>query len=835
MAHIKLQELIDTLAAKGCQPKPTKTGYSSFCPGHTDTRASLKIREMSNGKGIDIKCWAGKCTKESLLAILGITWEDLFYQPLSKPKINGNGKSNQSNVQYSDSQKPRKKKVPSLYIPSVDDMFSSKRVYKNLTEYAAFKGVDVQIFLDAGWSDCLWYGIPAIKIPTLKGNRYRLLNNGDNKFVCDEGTTICLYKLDECLELAANNKQGYILSNGEPSTVISQSRKLLTFSLCGGEKQDFDQESIKLLQNTNISNILIPADNDETGQHGAIRRAKTLEKAGFTVRIVKFQTDRKGYDLADFCKDNANLDNKELYQKLLELPTLDPHEKERVQQETKNLKQNLQTYTDNNNLGNFSNIFADYCTEINAAYRFVAQNYQDVRFCHPWKKWLFYDGKKWIEDNIGDLFRRGVNTALSILEQAKNMPSDTDEQKAAKDRMFAHAMTFQNKGKIKNMLEIAKNAQGIFILPDSFDSDDWTLNCQNGLLNLRTGELSAHSSKVYTTKITTTVYDPSATCPTWLKFLNRIMDNKPNLVKYLQKAIGHCLTGNTMEKALFFLYGALGDNGKSTFLETITSIMGSYALAKFPIQALLEDNQNSASNNPSPYIAQLFGVRFVSGSELSGSKKLNEEVIKDLTGGIDSICAKRLYENPFTFRATHKFFMFGNDKPYIARGSNAVWNRLKTIPFLVSIPKAEQDLDLPFKLLEEKAGILAWAVQGCLDWQIERLGMPEEIIAANEEYKDEMDTIGHFLTDECIIDKDYYCTVQNLYDTYKKWCEHSGHKATTKIKFNKDIKAHGYKIVPKTNNVQFWDGLMINTTKNSIVDFEKLKEIVLQKESAKSK
>lgn len=439
-------------------------------------------------------------------------------------------------------------------------------------------------------------------------------------------------------------------------------------------------------------------------------------------------------------------------------------------------------------------------TDMGNAQRLVRLYGENIKYCFVWKKWLVWDHKKWTSDDLGIVAQYAERTAKSIFQEAASAQSLEDSTALAK-----WGIKSQDNQRIKALLERARNQETIPVLPEQFDSDPWLLNCLNGTIDLRTGKLHYHKKIDLLTKSTTTEYIPDATCPIWLSFLNRIMDNNQNLVGFLQRAIGYSLTGNTMEKALFFLYGAKGDNGKSTFLETITHLMGSYALAKFPITALIDDPK--ANSNSSANVAQLAGVRFVSCSEIGKNKKLNEELVKDLTGGIDTISAKRLYENPFTFRPTHKLFIYGNDKPLASATDNAIWKRIKLIPFVVSIPEAEQDKQLPEKLLSELPGILAWAVEGCLEWQRNGIGVPNEVKDAVNNYRSEMDALGGFLEDCCMISVDSKCSAKSLMEAYEKWCEQNGEKVYSQKFFGSQLTAKGLERYKGTGGYYWWRGI----------------------------
>src|SRR5215510_15944573 len=184
------------------------------------------------------------------------------------------------------------------------------------------------------------------------------------------------------------------------------------------------------------------------------------------------------------------------------------------------------------------------------------------------------------------------------------------------------------------------------------------------------------------------------------------------------------------------MYGT-GDNGKSTFSETIGALMGPY-FQKAPQELLMRKERRNVGG-PSPEIARLCGARLVIASEVSENHRLNEAQVKDLTGD-DTLTARGLYEAFFDFRPTHKLWMYGNHKPTILGTDHAIWKRPKLIPFTETIPKSEQIKGFREKhLMPELSGLLAWAVRGCLSWQKDGLQVPEEVEIATQEYRREMD------------------------------------------------------------------------------------------------
>jgi putative DNA primase/helicase len=288
------------------------------------------------------------------------------------------------------------------------------------------------------------------------------------------------------------------------------------------------------------------------------------------------------------------------------------------------------------------------------------------------------------------------------------------------------------------MIYLDQSEPGIPDLPGEMDTNPWLLNVQNGVLDLRTGKLLAHDPERLITKLVPTKYDPKSACPTWLAVLHRSMAGNQNLISFLQRAFGYALTGIVSEQVFFIFWGA-GTNGKGTLINCVLEMMGDYSL-----KATQELFMVTKGRTHPTELTKLFGGRFVASSETEENQRLAEALVKELTGG-DPITARRMREDHWTFWPTHKIFLATNHQPVIRGTDHAIWRRPKLVPFKVTIPQHEWDTTLPDKLKAEWPGILAWAMQGCLDWQQNGLGIPEEVNQATQEYRADMDMLGQFL------------------------------------------------------------------------------------------
>jgi putative DNA primase/helicase len=243
-----------------------------------------------------------------------------------------------------------------------------------------------------------------------------------------------------------------------------------------------------------------------------------------------------------------------------------------------------------------------------------------------------WDETRWAVDETGELEQLAKETVLALLGEATTI---TDHDKS--ERLFKYALRSQSAPRIKAMIELAKTEPGIPVVPEQLDADPWLLNVLNGTLDLHRGVLHPHRREDRLTKVAPVDYDPQAVCPTWETFLHRILAEDEGLLRYVQKAVGYSLTGSTDEQCLFILHGT-GANGKSTFLNTISTMLGDYA-RQTPTDALLVKRGDGLSN----VVARLHGARLVSAVEVEGGRRLAEAQVKQLTGG-DLIAARFLYQ-----------------------------------------------------------------------------------------------------------------------------------------------------------------------------------------------
>src|SRR5215213_2986629 len=417
-------------------------------------------------------------------------------------------------------------------------------------------------------------------------------------------------------------------------------------------------------------------------------------------------------------------------------------------------------------------------TDLGNAERFVDAHRDRVLWCPARKAFLCWDGKRYAWDERGEAVKLAHLTARSIFHEAAHT-EDEDEQK----KIAGFAAVSQNTTRIRAMLTEAKPYLAVGM--DELDRDPWLINCQNGTLDLRTGKLKDHDPADRITKILPVEYDLEASCPRFLQFLKEtLVDDE--LIKFVKCYSGYTLTGITRERLLAILYG-FGKNGKTTLVELLRDVMGDYA-TNTDTETLLMKRYQGIGND----VAALKGARFVSAAEVEQGRRLAESKVKQLTGR-DTVTARYLFGEPFNFTPEFKLWLSTNNKPVIQGTDDAIWDRIRLIPFTQRFDGKRQDPRLPEKLRGEMAGVLAWMVEGCLEWQEHGLGEPETVRAATDQYRAEMDTLAAFIEDRCVVRPGAVAPATPLYKQYQMWCDDAGEKKESKKAFVARLEERGFK------------------------------------------
>ncbi len=424
-------------------------------------------------------------------------------------------------------------------------------------------------------------------------------------------------------------------------------------------------------------------------------------------------------------------------------------------------------------IGN-ARMFVDYYRNI------ILMN--DTRGC-----WYIYDGRVWRPDNHN----------LRISEMAKDFHDElmlfanTITSEDTRNRFLKRVDQLDQKKFRDIMIKDAGNNTDIAVKMDAFDRDKYTFNCHNGTINLKTMEFRPHSPSDRLTKMTEVDYDPDATCPRWISFMDEVFEGDKDRIRYLQKAIGYAMSGDTRLECMFILYGPTSRNGKGTTMETVLRILGEYGRTAKP--DMLSKKSFADSSGPSEDVARLNGARMVNVSEPEKSMVLDASLTKQMTGN-NTLTARYLRENSFEFKPQFKLFIDTNHQPQISDMTLFESDRIRIIPFNRHFTADERDIDLKsfFAEPENLSGILNWCLEGFALYQAEGLKMPESVEAATAEYRAQSDRITMFTT-QCIQKQaGQELRSSAIYERYKTWCGENGYKYENAANFRKKMEAAGF-------------------------------------------
>ncbi|GMB01862.1 phage/plasmid primase, P4 family [Pelosinus sp. IPA-1] len=568
-----------------------------------------------------------------------------------------------------------------------------------------------------------------------------------------DGVELVPYQLTALLIGIEQGNKVYIVE-GEKDVHTLQQIGLTATCNSGGAGKWKQEHSVYIPEGAEV--IILP-DNDPPGQEHAEMVTSQLLSRGCRVRVVNLPDLPPKGDVTDWLQVGHTKDE------LLQLVS----NTEYITECVRVVEQS-----------HVSNIVFHY-TELGSAERLLHQNAGNIRYCPEISSFLLWDGKRWEKNNDGGI-KRLIIKMVKDLHDTRNIPEPEVQLKWAK--------SCESRAKLESIAEIVKFLPDVPLSINEIDKEKYLINCMNGTINLKSGELMPHNKKHNISHLLPYTYKPynvNADCRQWIKFLCEITNNDLEVMRYLWKLAGLCLSGDTTEHVLNIFYGANGRNGKGVFLEMIQRILGELQCV-MPFATFEPKNAGGIPND----VARIAGKRLVIAQESNEGKRLDEAVIKSLTGG-DMLTGRFLRAEYFDFFPTHKIILVTNNKPVIKETSNAIWSRIRLIPFEVSFAGRE-DKKLREKLESELPEILAWMVAGFAEWQSEGLQPPQSIKDACNEYRSEEDVVQTFIDENCYINENCQVGAKELYQTFIKWCEVNGEKPIGKKIFNNRIRGRGF-------------------------------------------
>ncbi|MBB5934587.1 phage/plasmid primase, P4 family [Streptomyces zagrosensis] len=737
-------------------------GYSALCPGHADSRPSLRLWRGEDLK-LRLTCRAG-CETADVIRAARLSWSDLF-------DVSGPGNTVSAE---------RPELVPARLVAGLAAYIDrTSAALGNYASECAGKarayltdrfGLDVETAAELGIG--VDPGDQAEDFPYLS-RQYR----------AHLRVTVPLYGWDG----AARGLQGRDLSGDCPARWLSlvNPRKhrwspygvfrgaggygtvlvcegpgdALTAVACGYDAVAIRGASLagspelvaELAEGLRSSLVILAGDNDVAGAGFSARLAAGLAEHGVTAFALELP--RVGWDLTDWREDDPERFAAELHRAVKAArPALAPAEAQEAARATELATRTGADSVSRDQGSEAARILSDLVGQYGEsdamnAHALVAFTNGTIRHASG-LGFYTWNGRIWVRSDMRvrqEIHRMGAALVLAGQNQL--------------------ARGFTMTSRIDALLTELCSVPSVSIKATNFDDRPDLLNFKNGTVDLRTGLIRPHDQADLLTYGLDINYDPNATCPRWEAFLGEIFPGMPDMPAYMQRLVGYGITGHTTEQSFGVLWGK-GANGKSVLVETLTSVFR--AIARTTPFNTFEERKSSGIPND---IAALRGARLVMASEGESGKPMSESILKRVTGK-DMISARFLRQEFFEFRPSFLLLLATNHKPKFKSQDEGLWRRVKLIPFKRWFSPAERDPALDRKLLAEAEGIAAWAVRGSVTWYREGLRDPQVIVGASQEYRETSDPLAGFLPGVLAWADDLVTMSGNdCFNTYLQWCE----------------------------------------------------------------
>ncbi len=438
-------------------------------------------------------------------------------------------------------------------------------------------------------------------------------------------------------------------------------------------------------------------------------------------------------------------------------------------------------------------------TDLGNAERLLARYGFGLRMVPEWGGWAVYDADlgAWRRDSarvvlhlVGETLRAAQAAALEV--------RDAEQRQA----LLRFLLRSEAAPRVRAAEELARCAPSHVLPSGAFDADPYLLNAANGIVDLRSGELRPHTPAALCSRRCPHPYVPDAAAPRWVRFLDEITMGRAELVGFLRRAAGYSLIGEVSEHVLLVLHGR-GANGKSVLLDALHGAVGTYGVRAEAATFLSRRDDTKPRND----IARLAGARLVSAEEPGERRRLDEAMVKAITGG-SAVAARYLYCEPFEFRPAFTLWLATNHRPEIVGTDDGIWRRLKLVPFDAQFTGDAQDRDLPARLREESVGILAWAVAGAREYLERGLDEPDVVRAATREYREESDVVAAFVADVFDVGDGLQVTSSALRDAAATWGKANGEAVPVGKALATRLRAAGFASY-RTAAGRGWSGLAL--------------------------
>lgn len=423
----------------------------------------------------------------------------------------------------------------------------------------------------------------------------------------------------------------------------------------------------------------------------------------------------------------------------------------------------------------------EHLTDLGNARRFVELHGCDVRYCHPERAWYVWDGRRWQRDETAEIERLAKQVPAAIYREASSA------EREQREALAKWALRSESRDRIRAMLDLAASEPGIPVRPEEFDQEADVLNVLNGTLELRARQLRPHRREDMLTKVAPAEWDPEARCDLWEQVLERTLPDA-EAQRFFQKAAGATILGRSGADILVLIHGPTR-SAKGTAQSALSSAMGEYAATA----KLDEFAERKHPGGARPGLVKLRGARMVSVYETSRRLRLSASLAKTLSGS-DPITVRDLYSRPITYLPQFTLWIATNHRPRVPEDDDALWERLREIPFTVQIPEGERDPQVRAELSDPKASgaaILAWTVEGCRLFLEEGLLAPEVVRSATSEYREEMNPLAAFAEERLVFGEALWVRASELREAYEGWARDNGARPVSGNRMGEALRAMG--------------------------------------------
>ena len=456
------------------------------------------------------------------------------------------------------------------------------------------------------------------------------------------------------------------------------------------------------------------------------------------------------------------------------------------------------------------------CTDLANANRLVAAYGRSVLVAAG--KWYVWNGRMWCEDE-SDVYRFACKLSAIVRQEAKDVVRKAREatvmdggpERVARAEKLAEALEkWSVKCEMRSTIEAAVGLAKKMLTVDTemLDADPWLLNCRNGVVDLRTGTLGEHRPELFITKLVDLDHDPGADSGLWERTVLQITREEAAAAQgettpvadFLRRWFGYCATGSVSEQ-VFVVHWGDGSNGKSTMLDVVARVLGSYASVAAP--GLVASSGRDSERHPTE-LAALMGRRMVTAHESRDGAVLTDDVVKKITGG-DMISARFMRGDFFNFNPTHKVQLLTNSKPTVKGQDHGIWRRVCLVAYRARFGEADEvaagrataikDKTMTARLSAPAAlqGVLAWIVRGAVEWYSDGgLRPPSAVVEASEDYRRSQDRVAQFIEECCEVGDGFEEPMMvgslGLYPAYMGWCKEGGFFALARGRFVQELE-----------------------------------------------